>query len=180
MSFMVSLQRVIDRFAEYLGKVSALLFLLMLINIFYDVVTRYLFNDVSIGFQELEWHLYSAVFLLGVPYALKSGDHVRVDLFYERFSDKKRAWVDLLGVMFFIMPFAYLVAYYGIDFARESYELGESSGDPGGLPHRWIIKSMIPFSFFCIAICGLGMLLKSINVLLGITDELIEYNHPNS
>ena len=65
------------------------------------------------------------------------------------------------------MPFCLLVAWFGIDVAKESYNLGETSGDPGGLPYRWIIKAVIPFAFFAIVISGIGLFLKSLNIFLG-------------
>ena len=165
--FLVRLEQVINSFSDLLGKVAAVLFVIMLFNVFIDVIMRYMFNDVSIGMQELEWHLYASVFLLGVPYTLRAGGHVRVDLIYERLSVRTRALIDMFGTLLLLLPFAGLVAWYGVDFARESFELGETSGDPGGLPYRWIIKSMIPFAFFAIFISGLGLFLKSLNILLG-------------
>jgi len=165
--FLLRLERAINGFSDLLGKIAALLFVLMLFNVFYDVIMRYLFNDVSIGMQELEWHLFAAMFMLGVPYTLRVGGHVRVDLIYERLSGHKKAWIDLLGSLFLLLPFALLVAWYGVDFAREAFELGETSGDPGGLSHRWIIKAVIPFTFFAIAISGVGLMLRSINTLRG-------------
>ena len=162
----VKLEQWINAFSELLGKISAALFVVMLFNVFYDVIMRYLFSDVSIGMQELEWHLYAAVFLLGVPYTLKTGGHVRVDLIYERLSVKRRAWVDMLGSALLLMPFCLLVGWYGIGFTLDAYQLGEGSGDPGGLPHRWIIKGMIPFAFFATAISGLGLFLGSLNTIL--------------
>ncbi|CAM3543598.1 TRAP transporter small permease subunit [Parendozoicomonas haliclonae] len=164
---LVQLEDLLNRFSDLLGKVAAVLFILLIFNVFYDVVARYVFNDVSIGLQELEWHLFAAVFMLGVPYTLRANGHVRVDLIYERLSIKKRALIDLLGALILLLPFALLVGYYGIGFAQEAYELGETSGDPGGLPHRWIIKAVIPFTFFSIAVSGLAMMLHSINVLTG-------------
>ncbi|KZM39111.1 C4-dicarboxylate ABC transporter [Marinomonas sp. SBI22] len=167
--FLLNLERVISRYSILLGKLSALLFILLLLNVFYDVLMRYVFNDVSIGMQELEWHLYAAIFLLGIPYGLATGGHVRVDLFYERLSIKGKAWIDLFGCLFLLIPFATLVAYYGVGFATEAFKLGETSGDPGGLPYRWIIKAVIPFAFFSIAISGIGMLLRCINAIRGLS-----------
>ncbi|CCN33445.1 putative TRAP-type C4-dicarboxylate transport system, small permease component [Vibrio nigripulchritudo SO65] len=163
MRSLIYMERLFNRISDVLGWVASILFLLLLLNVVYDVVMRYVFNDVSIAFQEMEWHLFSSVFLLGVPYALKAGGHVRVDIFYERLSYRARAIIDILGTVFFLFPFCLLVAWYGIDFARESYELGETSGDPGGLPYRWIIKAMIPVSFFFMAVSGIGLLLNSLN-----------------
>ena len=160
---LIYVERMFNRFGDFLGWVASILFLLLLANVVYDVVMRYVFNDVSIAFQEMEWHLFSAVFLIGVPYAIKAGGHVRVDLFYERLSNRAQAIIDCLGTLIFLLPFSLLVAYYGIDFAKESYALGETSGDPGGLPYRWIIKAMIPLSFLFMAISGIGLLLHSLN-----------------
>lgn len=175
MQFLLSLENGVNRVSDGLGKLTAFLFVLMLLNVFYDVVSRYLFNEVSIGLQELEWHLHATIFLLGVPYALRVGGHVRVDLIYERLSSKKKAWVDLIGTLVLLLPFCLLVVWYGYDFAREAYELGETSGDPGGLPYRWIIKSMIPVSFGFMALSGIGLLLTSVNTLLGAHEQ--PYQH---
>ena len=163
MRSLIYVERLFNRFGDLLGWVASMLFILLLINVVYDVVMRYAFNDVSIAFQEMEWHLFSAVFLLGVPYAIKSGGHVRVDLFYERLSNKAQAIIDLLGTIFFLLPFCLLVAWYGVDFAKESYALGETSGDPGGLAYRWVIKAMIPLSFLFMAVSGIGLMLHSLN-----------------
>ncbi|WP_086481602.1 TRAP transporter small permease subunit [Oceanospirillum sanctuarii] len=164
---LVRLENGLNWVSDRLGTFSALLFLLLLVNVFYDVLARYLWNDVSIALQELEWHLFAAMFLFGVPYTLKAGGHVRVDLIYERLSPNARAWIDLMGTLVFLFPFCLLVGWFGIDFVKEAYELGESSGDPGGLSHRWIIKAAIPVSFGFMAVSGLGLLLNSVNTLLG-------------
>lgn len=155
----------INRFSQLLGKFTAVLFILLLCNVFFDVVMRYMFNDVSIGMQEMEWHLYAAIFLLGIPYTLYENGHVRVDIIYDNLNPRKQAWIDLFGTLFLLIPFTLLVAWYGIDFTIESFKLGEGSGDPGGLPYRWIIKGVIPFAFISITISGIGLLLKSIITL---------------
>ena len=175
--FLLRLEQVINSFSELLGKISAVLFVLMLFNVFIDVVMRYVFNDVSIGMQEMEWHLYAAVFLLGVPYTLKTGGHVRVDIIYDGLSAKTKSIIDMLGCLILLFPFCALVGWYGVDFAREAFELGETSGDPGGLPYRWLIKSVIPFAFFAILISGVGLFLKSLNVYLG-NSQADDYQPP--
>ncbi len=107
------------------------------------------------------------MFLLGVSYAISTEGHVRVDLIYERLSQKRRAIIDLTGSLVLLLPFALMVFWYGIDFTWQAWDIDEGSGDPGGLPNRWIIKGMIPFSFLAMAISGLGMMLHSINILRG-------------
>jgi len=163
MPLRIKIENIINKFSNIIGTIAAILLLGLLLNVFYDVIMRYLFNDVSIGMQELEWHLYATVFLLGISYTLKENAHVRVDIIYERLSPKKQAFVDITGTLFLLLPFSILVAYYGIGFAQESYSLGEGSGDPGGLPYRWIIKSMISLSFIFVIISSLGFMLRSLN-----------------
>jgi len=165
------LVRKIDAFlaliAKGCGALACVAMIALLFNVFYDVVMRYAFNDVSIGMQELEWHLFATVFLLGVPYAMQRDGHVRVDIFYERWSDRRKAVINLFGAVLFIAPFAILVSFYGIDFAHQSYQMHEGSGDPGGLPHRWIIKSLIPLSFIMLGLAGFGMVTQALRVLVG-------------
>nr|VFK52100.1 MAG: TRAP-type mannitol/chloroaromatic compound transport system, small permease component [Candidatus Kentron sp. TUN]VFK52144.1 MAG: TRAP-type mannitol/chloroaromatic compound transport system, small permease component [Candidatus Kentron sp. TUN] len=168
MSKLLKAERILDRFSDGIGTFSAILLVPLLINIFYDVVMRYLFNDVSIGMQELEWHLYSTIFLFGIAYTLKVDGHVRVDVIYERLAPRHRAVIDMLGTVFFIWPFCFLIANYGIEFAKNAYDIKEMSGDPGGLPYRWIIKSMIPVSFLCVLISSLGFFLRALNQFLGL------------
>ena len=149
------------------GILACAAMILLLLNVFYDVIMRYAFNDVSIGMQELERHLFASMFLLGIPYAIQGNTHVRVDIFYDRWSDPFKAWVNLIGACVLILPFISIVAYYSIDFAYEAYDMGEGSGDPGGLPHRWIIKSMIPGAFILMGIASLGMITQALRVILG-------------
>lgn len=162
---LLRLERAVNRFSDLLGKIAAVLFVLMLFNVFIDVVSRYVFNDVSIALQELEWHLFATMFLLAIPYTLRAGGHVRVDLVYDRLAPGSRAWIDLFGSLFLLLPFCLLVAWYGVGFAQEAYLLGETSGDPGGLPYRWLIKAAIPLALFATAVSGIGLLLKSVNCL---------------
>lgn len=165
---MVRAEQLFNRFSDWIGAFSAILLLLLVINVFYDVVMRYAFNDVSIGMQELEWHLFSMIFLLGVAYTLKADGHVRVDLIYENLSVKKRAVIDIVGTVLFLWPFCFLVAAYGIGFAYEAYDINEMSGDPGGLSYRWFIKSMISVSFICVLISSIGFILRAINEYRGL------------
>jgi len=165
---LIKAERAINRFSDFLGTVSSVLFLLMLANVFIDVLLRYVFNNVSIAMQEMEWHLFAAMFMLGVPYTLRTGGHVRVDIIYEALSVKRQSVIDITGGLFLLLPFCLLVAWYGLDFVYEAWELGEGSGDPGGLPYRWIIKAVIPFAFFATAISGVAMIL---NAIIALRDE---------
>ncbi|MCP3669406.1 MAG: TRAP transporter small permease subunit [Gammaproteobacteria bacterium] len=168
---LLKLERLINGFSDLLGRIAGVLLVILLFNVFYDVIMRYMFNDVSIGMQELEWHLYSTIFLLGVSYSIRHDGHVRVDLIYERLGVKKQGWVDLIGSIIFLLPFTLLVFYYGLNFVAESWDMSEQSGDPGGLLYRWAIKSMIPIAFMSMAISGVGMILHSINRIRGLHQD---------
>ena len=144
---------------DVLGNLCSLLMLLMIINVFYDVIMRYFFNDVSIGMQELEWHLFAAMFMFGIAYTLKEDAHVRVDIFYDAMSKRKQAIINILGSIILALPITLLIGYYSIDYTIEAFKMGEGSGDPGGLPHRWIVRSVIPLSslFLILAIYSCGV-----------------------
>ncbi len=142
------------RYTQWLENITIGLLLLTIANVFVDVVLRYVFNAPSIAMQELEWHWFSAMFLLGISYTLQYDGHVRVDVFYDNFSPKTRAWINLIGFGLFILPISLLIIYYGFDFAYQSFLLDEKSGDPGGLSYRFIIKSFIPISFILVIISG--------------------------
>lgn len=154
--------------ARLCGVLAGVAMILMLFNVFYDVVMRYAFNDVSIAMQELEWHLFSAAFLLGIPYALHENSHVRVDILYDRWQPKTQAWINLLGTILFILPFVALVSFYSFNFAADAYQMGEGSGDPGGLPYRWLVKALIPLSFILLGIVSLGLITRALLTLMNV------------
>ena len=167
MFLILKLDRLFKFITDLCGILACTAMILLLLNVFFDVIMRYAFNDVSIGMQELEWHLFSCMFLLGIPYAMQGNTHVRVDIFYDRWHDVRKAWVNLMGSLLLVLPFISIVAYYSISFTFEAYDMGEGSGDPGGLPHRWIIKSIIPISFILMDIASLGMITQALRVIVG-------------
>jgi TRAP-type mannitol/chloroaromatic compound transport system permease small subunit len=126
---------------------------------------RYFFNDVSIGMQELEWHLFAAMFMFGIAYTLKEDAHVRVDIFYDAMSVKKQAIINIFGSLVFALPITVLILYYSWDYTFEAYEMGEGSGDPGGLPHRWIVRSVIPLSSIFLILAIFHVLITQLKVL---------------
>ncbi|MCH2056292.1 MAG: TRAP transporter small permease subunit [Thalassotalea sp.] len=156
------LKKVIDA----IGYLCSILMILMIVNVFYDVIMRYFFNDVSIAMQELEWHLFAGMFMFGIGYTLKGDGHVRVDVFYDRFSSRAKALVNILGSLFFALPITLLTIFYSWDYTLEAYQMGEGSADPGGLPHRWVIRSVIPISSTYLVICIIYVLIHQLQTLL--------------
>jgi TRAP-type mannitol/chloroaromatic compound transport system permease small subunit len=170
---LVRLEKAFDKVADIIGNLTSALMILMMLNVFYDVIMRYFFNTGSIAMQEMEWHLFSVIILLGVSYTLKEDGHVRVDLIYDNLSDKKKAVINLVGTFVFLIPFSILILYGSIGFVQEAYQTGEISGDPGGLTHRWIIKAFIPCSMGLLIFAAIGFLIKNINLYRGV------YGHPH-
>jgi len=159
------LERIYNKFSDYIGYLTGILMILMMINVFYDVVMRYFFNTGNIAFQEFEWHLFSMIFLLGISYALKEEGHVRVDVIYDRLSPSTKAKINIVGTFVFLIPFSLLIAFGSIAFVMEAYHTGEISGDPGGLTHRWLIKAFVPASFFLLALNSVGYIVTNLCVL---------------
>ena len=171
---LVKLEKAFDKFADFIGNLTGVLMVIMMLNVFYDVIMRYFFNTGSIAMQEMEWHLFSVVILLGVSYALKEDGHVRVDVIYDNLSDKKKAVINIVGTFVFLIPFALLILFGSIDFVKEAFETAEISGDPGGLTHRWIIKAFVPGSMGLLVFVAVGFLVKNINLYRGV------HGHPHA
>lgn len=138
--------KISKKYHQYLENTVIALLLATIASVFINVVLRYVFNNSSIGLQELQWHLFSSMFLLGIAYTLQHDAHVRVDILYTNFTPKTQALINIIGCLLFIVPISLIIIYYGIDFAYSAYVINEQSGDPGGLTHRFIIKSIIPLS----------------------------------
>ena len=154
-----------DKFAKYIGVIISFLLILMMINVAFDALNRYIMNSNSVALQEMEWHLFSVIILLGLSYSLSEEGHVRVDIFYAGFSEKKKAIVNMIGVILFILPLSLLIAYGSINFVEKSFLFMEQSGDPGGLPFRFIIKGLIPTSFVILILMSIGYFARNYNLL---------------
>ena len=155
-----------DKIIEWSGRSVSWLTGLLVLIICYDVIMRYLFNSSSVAIYELEWHIFALIFLLGAAYALKHDRHVRVDVFYSRFPKKAKAWVNLIGTIFLLGPFCWVLIIQGSDFVTNSFGLSESSPDPGGLPARYLIKAAIPAGFGLLLIQAISIAFKNVLELL--------------
>ncbi len=164
MNFLKKVACIIEAISEWSGRLSAWLVLLMVLIIGYDVAMRYLFQSGLVALQELEWHLFAMIFLLGAAYTLKHDEHVRVDVIYQskRLGERGRAWIDLLGSLFFLIPFCLLVISGSLPFVANAYRMQEGSPDPGGLPYRYLLKAMIIVGFSLLLLQGIAMMIRSL------------------
>lgn len=167
MTALRAVARFIDALNDRVGRGTAWLTTGMVLLTAYDTIMRYGLQRGSIALQELEWHLFGVVFLLGAGYTLKEDAHVRVDIFYNRFGARPRAWVNLIGALVALLPFCALVIWSTRNFVLNSWNIREFSPDPGGLPARYVLKAMIPLGFFLVALQGVSEAVKSLGVLTG-------------
>ena len=158
---------IIESISEKLGRIISWTVLLMVLIIAYDVFMRFVFKIGSVTLQELEWHLFALLFLLGAAYTFKHDGHVRVDIFYSsrRFSARHRAWVNLLGTVLFLLPFCLVIIFSSLPFVSASYNILEGSPDPGGLPLRFLLKAAIPIGFTLLLMQGLAHFFRSMEFL---------------
>jgi len=156
---------------ENIGKIFAWTTTLMMVVICIDVILRYLFNFSFIWITEIEIYLFALSFLFGSGYALKHDKHVRVDLFYEDWSEKRKAWVNLLGGIFFLLPWSIVAILACWKYATFSFGFREGSPQAGGLPALYILKFCLVLGFVFLLLQGIASILNSILV---IKDNTIE------
>ncbi len=147
---------------EFVGRSVAWLNVLLIILICYDVFMRKLFKITSVAIFEMEWHLFAMIFLLSAGFTLKHDRHVRVDVFYGRFSKRVKAWVNLTGTLLFLIPLCWMTINSGWLFTKFAYVIHEQSSDPGGLPARYLIKAVIMVGFFFLLLQALSLALQSV------------------
>jgi len=155
----------LDRISKYAGLIAAVLVVALSLLVAYDAGMRYLFSAGSIALQEVEWHLFDIVFLLGLSYALKHDKHVRVDIFFERYSHDTKAIVQILSMLLLVIPFSLLFVSDAFDMAYQSFLQHEVSPDPGGLGSRWVIKAVLVLAFVLLILQAVSEVLKAYHQL---------------
>lgn len=138
------IEALINSINETVGRSVAWLMSAMVIITFLVVIMRYGFNFGSIAAQESVVYLHSIAFMLAIAYTYKHNAHVRVDIFYSSFSERKKAWVDFLGTLFLLIPFCLYLIFSSWEYANNSWQLLEGSREAGGLPLVFILKSLVP------------------------------------
>lgn len=162
-------ESLLDRISSITGKAAAWLTLSMVIVTFIVVIMRYVFDAGLIWVQESVVWMHAVVFMLGAAYTLRAEEHVRVDIFYRSMSERRRAWVDLIGVIVFLLPLCAFLAWASFDFVTQSWSIGESSRESGGLPYPFVplLKSVLLLMPLAVSLQGLSMFARSIKTLRG-------------
>ena len=156
----------LDRIAELTGQASAWLTLALVLVTFTVVVMRYAFQFGSIALQESILYLHASAFMLGAAYTLCIDGHVRVDIFYRGFSKKRKALVDLLGSLFLLLPVCIFLLWSSRDYVATAWSLHEGSGETGGLPYVYLLKTLIPLAALLLIVQGVSQALASLGTLL--------------
>ena len=155
----------IQSLSRFLGRTISWSSIILIFIIVSDVFFRYVFSLTSAATYEIEWHLFGLMFLLGAAWTLDQDKHVRVDLFYQNFSPKMKASINLIGTLIFLIPFCWVTLITSIDFVQSSFLHNETSPDPGGLPARYLIKLAIPVGFGLLILQGIVVIINSIKTL---------------
>ncbi|WP_434616229.1 TRAP transporter small permease subunit [Tabrizicola sp. M-4] len=170
---LLGLSSLIDAVNGVIGRLMGWLILIAVLVSATNAVTRKLFSISSNAWLELQWYLFGAAFMLAAAYTLRQNEHVRIDVLYGRVSDRTRQWIDLLGHLFFLMPFSLLMVYYLYPYVMSSYRSGEVSTNSGGLI-IWPAKAVLLIGFILLSLQGISEIIKKIAIMRG----LIEDPHP--
>jgi TRAP-type mannitol/chloroaromatic compound transport system permease small subunit len=166
MGLLLPLARAIDRATEWIGKMVGWLILVAILVSATNAVVRKIFSVSSNAFLELQWYLYGAAFLLAAAMTLKDNEHIRIDIVYGALSRRTQHWIDLLGHVFFLMPFVILMDFYLLPYVKLSYTSGEYSNNAGGLI-MWPGKLLLLLGFLLLTLQGISEIIKKIAIMRG-------------
>ena len=160
----MALTKKIDNILEKIGKGTAWLNFVLIWIILIQVILRYVFGQGMVPLEELQWHLYGIGIMVGLSYAVVKDSHIRLDLVYEKISDINKVRFEILGIIFLLLPFAFVGIIKGYELFFASLRVNESSASPTGLPFRWIIKSFICTGFILLAVSSITKLIRQIRL----------------
>ncbi|RAU17936.1 C4-dicarboxylate ABC transporter permease [Nitrincola tibetensis] len=170
-----------ENIVEFFGRYSSLVWIVLMLLIVGNVLMRYILGTNFIALEELQWHLFAVGFMLALSYCFLHDGHVRVDVLAEHFQPKTRAIIEIIGILVFFLPFCYLILSYAYPFVERSYRISEISAAPGGLPMRWIIKSVILLAFGLLFMAGLSRMIRAFAFLTGFpAPRKIDSTHNNN
>jgi len=170
MELLTRISEGLDRAIIKIGKVAAWAGLALIVVTIFDVVTRRFFVLGSTKLQEAEWHFHVILFAFCIGYAYLKDAHVRIDLLREKLNERTQWWIEIAGILLFLLPYCGLVVWFGINFTERSFATSEISASATGLTHRWLIKAVIPIGFTILALSGIAILLRKIVELFGPED----------
>jgi TRAP-type mannitol/chloroaromatic compound transport system permease small subunit len=165
-TLLLNLSQLIDRLTERVGKGAFWLVLVMTIVSSANAVVRFLFDYSSNGLLEIQWYLFSTIFLFCAAYVLKKNEHIRIDVLASRFSSRTQNWIDVFGILVFMLPMVILIMWLSWPVFTNAWESGEMSANPGGLI-RWPVRLLLPVGFALLLLQGISELIKRLAFLSG-------------
>ncbi len=177
MNVLLRLSALVDVVNEHLGKIADWMVLTSCVISAGNAMVRYAFNYSSNAWLEVQWYMFGVMFMLGASFTLKKNEHVRVDIVYGNVSERVQLWIDFLGGILFLLPATAILAWLSWDVFAESFRIGESSSNAGGLI-RWPIKLMMPVGFFFLTLQGLSEVVKRAAALQGLITIESKYEKP--
>lgn len=166
------LSRLLDGVIRRIGDTISWVWVILVGVIVVNVTMRYMFGEGRIEFEELQWHLYALGFVVGLSYCVQSDSHIRIDILHERFRPRTKAWVDFIGILVFLVPYVTIFLFFVPAFVSYSFTINEVSDAPGGLPYRWVIKSVMLIGYILLLFAALSRLSRASAVLFGIPAPL--------
>ena len=170
MKGLLSLSALIDRVNEIIGKAMGAAILAAVLISAGNAVIRKAFNMSSNSWLELQWYLFGAAFMLAAAYTLKQNEHIRIDILYGAFSRRTQHWIDLLGHIFFLMPFVLLMSFMLVPYAWRAFQNGDISTNSGGLV-IWPARALLALGFLLLSFQGVSEIIKKIAVMRGDIDD---------
>lgn len=164
----------IDSFINNMGKIICWVNSILVINILIQVIMRYVLGEGHIWLEELQWHLYAIIIMFGIGYGITVDAHIRLDILHHKFSPKKKAYIEFLGILLLIFPLITVLFIHGLDFVQSAWRVNETSPHPLGLPWRWLIKSVIPVSMFFILLASFSRMVRAAFVIFSKNNPLGE------
>ena len=156
----------IETFIDWTGRTVSWLSLLLVLVTFIVVVLRYVFDSGSIALQETSNYLHATIFLVGMAYTLQQHAHVRVDIFYTKFSQQTKAWINLCGDLFLLLPFMLFITWISWSYIVDSWSVFEGSREAGGLPGVFLLKSLILVMTALLSLQALTQVARNIDIIL--------------
>ena len=173
MNFLLQLSRLIDRLSEAVGRASIWLIMIVVILSAGNAISRYAFDLSSNAMLEIQWYLFSAIFLFCAAYVLMKNEHIRIDVIVGRLSERTQNWIDVFGILVFLLPMSLIIGYLSWPVFMNAWESGEMSPNPGGLI-RWPVRLMLPVGFALLILQAVSELIKRVAFLTGAGPNVLD------
>mgnify|MGYP003384518359 CR=1 FL=1 len=176
---MTTYYRIVTQFIERLGVITGYLGFILVVNTALVVALRYAFNWAPIALQETMTYLHASLFMLGAAYTLKHDGHVRVDVFYQHYTEKKKALINLLGTLFLLFPTCLFIFIICLPYVESSWNMNERSIEGNGLPWLYALKALLLVQPVLLMLQGAAEVIKNIMILKGLTVPVTDHVDQN-